>query len=187
MTPVLDHAAAAPGDATLVARACDGDVDAFRRLYERHVGAVRGYALGRVGPAVADDVVSETFLEAWTARSRFRPDAASARPWLYGIATNVVARHREHEERWIESRGAARATSGVETPEPTAYELDPDLARAIGRLAPAQRDVLLLTALADLRITDAARALGISTVAARVRLHRARSIVAAALEETEHD
>jgi RNA polymerase sigma-70 factor (ECF subfamily) len=184
--PVLDHPPTnAPSDAELLA---SGTVAAFRSVYERHAGAVRGYALGRVGPDGADDVVSETFAEAWTARSKFDARASNARPWLYGIATNVIARHREREERWIEANRRATATHARPGSEPTAYELDPHLALAIGELSPSLRDVLLLTALGELSVAETARALGMTTVAARVRLHRARRQLTDALtKEHLHD
>ena len=180
MQPVLVQSVDAPSDRGLLARSTDGDQDAFRTFYERHVGAVFGYVSGRVGPGAAEDLTSETFVEAWNARSRFDPRMRSARPWLYGIATNVVARHREREERWLASIDTARERTDDRV-EPLGIQVDIDLARALRRLSPPLRDVLLLTAIADLRVADAARALGISTVAARVRLHRARSIVSSEL------
>ena len=182
MSPTLEHTALVPDDAHLIGQRGEEAAEAFRSLYERHVAAIRGYALGRVGPEAAEDIVSETFAEAWSARSSFDATATSARPWLYGIATNVVARHRAREERWLEAnRLAARSTDGASTGAVTAYTLDPQLAHAIGELGPGLRDVFLLIALADLTVVQCARALGITAVAARVRLHRARTHLRVAL------
>ncbi len=161
-------------DSELVRRASDGDDQAFNAIYERHVGAIRGYVVGRIGPDAADDVVSEVFLVAWRAAERFDPSATSARPWLYGIATNVMAKHRELEARWIAQHRAESQATGRSTGELTAYHLDPELVRAIGTLSPSHRDVLLLTALGELPVADVARALGIRQSTARVRLLRAR-------------
>ena len=83
-----------------IARATDGDRDAFRAFYERHVGAVLGYVAGRVGPAAAEDLASETFVEAWNARSRFDPRMRSARPWLYGIAPHVCRNLTRSQRRY---------------------------------------------------------------------------------------
>lgn len=183
MTSIHDDRPELANDAALLGRAVSGDEGAFRSLYERHVGAVRGYVIGRVGPDHADDIVSETFADAWRACVRFDPRAASARPWLYGIATNVVARHREREQRWIDHRTrSATAAPPGHVPEPTAYDLDPQLAAAVGRLSPALRDVLLLTALADMSVAEAGRALQITATTARVRLLRARRQVQQFLE-----
>jgi RNA polymerase sigma-70 factor (ECF subfamily) len=180
------HRSIAGSDAELVARAGSGEEQAFRELYDRHAGAVRGYLAGRVGPDAVDDLVSETFTAAWTAADRFDPAASSARPWLYGIATNVVGRHREREARWYEriSNAAARTEPRE---QPTAYDLDPALVRAIGTLSPVLRDVLLLSALGELALAEVAQVLRIRTTTARVRLHRARRLVRSSLEGSEHD
>lgn len=184
MPSTLDHMARLPRDAELLGERGDLAVDAFRSFYERHLGAIRGYALGRVGPEAAEDIVSETFSEAWSSRSSFDVRAASGRPWLYGIATNVVARHRAREERWLEAnRVAMSGADGAPSGAVTAYALDPELVYAIGELGPGLRDVFLLTALADLTVVETARALGITAVAARVRLHRARTQLRAALTQ----
>ena len=180
---ILDPTPRTLDDATSMERARGGDTESFRIVYERHAAAVRGYALGRVGPSGTDDVVSETFAEAWRARASFDPRAPSARPWLYGIATNVVARHREREERWLVANQRAASSAVDVVDEPTAYSIDPELARAIGLLAPALRDVFLLTSLAELSVAETARALGTTAVAARVRLHRARQQLRATLSE----
>lgn len=182
----LGHPVPTLADAELLARASDGDEAAFRVVYERHVGAVRGYVLGRIGPDAADDVVSETFASAWRAAARFDANVSSARPWLYGIATLVLARHREREARWIERQQRmpmpARAAD-----EPTAYDLDPALARAIGTLSPALRDVLLLSALGELELVEVARALELRASTVRVRLLRARRHVRRELEGSTDD
>ena len=180
------HRSATQADAALLARAADGDTDAFREVYGRHAGAVRGYLAGRVGPDAIDDLVSETFEAAWRAIGRFDGLAASARPWLYGIATNVVGRHREREARWY-ARLATAPTAPLVSAEPTAFDLDPALVRAIGTLSPSLRDVLLLTALGELSLVEVAQLLDIRTTTARVRLHRARRLVRSALEGSVHD
>ena len=186
MHPVLTSLPASLDDAALIDRACLGDRNAFRVIYERHVASIHGYVAARVGPQSADDVTSEAFAEAWAARAKFDPRIGSVRAWLYGIATKVLARHRERERRWLD--GLVHDRPGVEPSEDApGIQFDVDLARALARLSPALRDVLVLTAVADLRVADAARALGISTATARVRLHRARRIVADALKEPEHD
>lgn len=187
MTLTQQEPTALATDATLLVRARTGDEAAFRVIYDRHIGAIKGYALGRVGPDAADDIVSETFATAWRACERFDTGATSARPWLYGIATKVIARHREREQQWIERQERRLAGVSTSTPEPTAYELDPELAHAIAGLSPALRDTLLLTALADLSVAEAGRALGISATTARVRLLRARRQVRQSLEGDSHD
>ena len=184
MTQTEQDVVVEASDASLLAQAAARNQHAFRTVYDRHVSAIRGYALGRVGPDAADDVVSEAFAIAWRSCAGFDPSATSARPWLYGIATNVVARHRDQERRWME-RLEDSAPPTVDAP--TAFELDPALCRAIAGLSPALRDVLLLTALADLSVAEAGRALGITATTARVRLLRARRILRQDLNGESHD
>lgn len=186
MTIAQQDPSALQSDAALLDRARAGDGQAFRVMYDRHLEAIRGYALGRVGPDGADDIVSETFATAWRACGGFDAGAASARPWLYGIATNVIARHRQREKQWLQQHKRAEALVAATALEPTAYELDPALANAIAELSPALRDTLLLTALADLTVAEAGRALGISATAARVRLLRARRLVERSLQGEPH-
>jgi RNA polymerase sigma-70 factor (ECF subfamily) len=171
-----------PSDADLLHAASNGDVEAFRRLFERHVDAIRGYLTARLGPDAADDVLVETFTAAWSSRARFRLDANSARPWLYGIATIHAKRHHAAEARWQLAAQAERQAADAErSPAPPIPGCSRKLADAIASLSQSEREILLLVALGDMTVAMAARAAGISSVAARMRLHRARRHVAGVL------
>lgn len=180
-------------DAELVRASLSGDREAFRLLFERHVGAVRAYLVARLGPDAADDAVVETFTAAWGARAKFRLDADSARPWLYGIATVQAKRHRSAEQDWHRASLAERRLALAESPpEPhDPPELSRELAVGLAQLRPSEREILLLVALGDLTVAMAARAAGITAVAARIRLHRARKaltpILTAAASGDLHD
>jgi RNA polymerase sigma-70 factor (ECF subfamily) len=144
-------------------------------LYERHAAAVFRYLTRRVGPAVAEDLLSEVFTAAISARLRFRPHASgSALPWLYGIAANAV-------------RSALRARPGLVLADPDGTvdwdavdaRLDARAQRdalraALAVLTPADRELLLLVAWEGLSPAEAGAALGLTPEAARSRLHRAR-------------
>jgi RNA polymerase sigma-70 factor (ECF subfamily) len=150
----------------------------FRVVFERHVDAIHAYVAARIGLADADDVVAETFATAWRERDRFRPDADSARPWLYGIATVLLRRHRAIEQRWIAGlRHDAVQGRGVDDRDLGAGIVDPVLVLALAQLSHAEREILLLVSLGDLTVAQAARAAGIGAVAARMRMHRARTRV----------
>jgi RNA polymerase sigma-70 factor (ECF subfamily) len=171
-----------PGDVELLA---DESGEGFRAFFDRHVGAVFGFLVVRVGPGGADDLVSETFAIAWTKRATYRADVGSARSWLYGIAANVVRQHRDLEARWLTSVEAERSTNAdaAVAAAPEIDDVDPQLAGIVASLPPSERDVLLLVATSGMSATEAARHLEISTVAARVRLHRARRKVVAELQK----
>lgn len=85
-------------DADVIARSVD-DPDAFAVLFDRHAVTIHGYLSRRVGPHIADDLTAETFLVALKKRSGYDSAQANARPWFYGIATNLLHRHHRQETR----------------------------------------------------------------------------------------
>ncbi|MFI6326223.1 RNA polymerase sigma factor [Nonomuraea sp. NPDC050556] len=172
-------------DSTLIGNSV-GDPELFASLFDRHADEVHRYAARRLGPELAEDVTAEVFLVAFRSRARYDRSRSDARPWLYGIATNVVAQHRRAERR----RTQAMAKVTVDRPgsfdersadRVTAEQLQPRLAKALTKLSAAERDLLLLLAWADLTYEDAAVALGIPVGTVRSRLHRLRAKVRRAL------
>ena len=161
----------------------------FGEVFDAHFDVVHGYLRRRVGDA-AEDLAAETFTRAFAAYRSF--DAArEPRPWLLGIATNVVHGHRRAEARRL--RAYARE-AGRAAPPPgdddfagrvDASRAAPRAAAAIAKLKPADRDALLLVAWGELSYEEAADALGVPVGTVRSRLHRARAAVRAHLEE-EH-
>lgn len=91
-------------DAELIA-ASVRDPDRFEQLVRVHGERILAYLTRRVGPAVADDLAAETFLQAFRARADYRPESDSALPWLYAIATNVLRGHLRSEQRRIAALG----------------------------------------------------------------------------------
>ena len=65
----------------------------FEVLFERHAATVLRYLQLRVGHSLAEELMAETFVRAFDARRRFDSRRASALPWLYGIASNLVRMH----------------------------------------------------------------------------------------------
>jgi RNA polymerase sigma factor (sigma-70 family) len=154
-------------------------------LYERHAQAVFRYLARRAGPAAAEDLLSEVFITALSAHARVVPhDSGSALPWLYGIALNVL---RAHLRRPVPAAGVARDL-GMDW-DAVDERLDAlaergRLRTALDGLAAADRELLLLVAWEGLAPAEAAAALGISPVAARSRLHRARKRAMKALQQS---
>jgi RNA polymerase sigma factor (sigma-70 family) len=177
-----------PSDAVLIERSLRHP-ERFEKVFDRHFDAIHGYVARRLGRGLADDVASETFLVAFDRRARYELRQQDAAPWLYGIASNLIARHRRAEVRRY--RALARA-GGEETvdghSEGVAGRIDAQALRA--RLAAAlldlkarDREVLLLVAWAQLSPEEAARALGVPAGTARSRLHRARAKTRLALAD----
>lgn len=170
-------------DAHLLSATAAGDADAYAEFFRRHEASVTRYALRRCStPDHVADAVAETFLVALRAAGRYRPEKADALPWLLGIAQRVMGHQARGDRRRVRLGLRARAASPLyeaEEYERVAEALDAQrrlagLAQALEKLPRRERAVLDLVALADLTPTQAARALGISPNAARVRLSRAR-------------
>jgi RNA polymerase sigma factor (sigma-70 family) len=184
------RASAASTDAELVQQSIT-DSSTFTGVFERHFVAVHRYLHRRVGRDIADDLAGETFRVAFEARARWSQATADARPWLLGIATNLLRRHRRTEERRLRAlaRGGpdkwAMLDEAALAERADARQARPVLAAAIAALLPDDRDVVLLVALADLGYDDVAQALGIPPGTVASRLHRARRVLAERLTEGE--
>lgn len=174
------------GDAVIIEQSWR-EPDRFAAIFDRYYSEIHGYASRRLGGGLADDVAAETFLIAFDKRASYDVSRADARPWLYGIASNLIARRRRAEERQYRALAKAGPESPVEDhADRVAGEVDagarrPGLARALAKIAGGDRDVLLLVAWAELTSEEAGRALGIPAGTARSRLHRARKKIQAAL------
>ena len=153
-------------------------------VYERHARAVHRYLSRRVGTAAADDLLGDVFVAAVEARRRVQPHpSGSALPWLYGIAANVV----RSSLRRTAHHAPAPAVPGFDW-DAVDDRLDAaarrqELRTALAGLTEAERELLLLVAWEGLSPAEAGEALGLTAVAARSRLHRARTRAQAALDE----
>ncbi len=156
--------------------------DAFHELFDRHFKAVHRYLARRVGRDRADDLASQTFTVAFTRRTTFRTDATDARPWLLGIATNLLMNERRDEQRSLETVDRIQAQPVPPVAELADDGLDHEVAAALAELDPDQRDVLLLFAWGELSYEEIALALAIPVGTVRSRMSRARSDLRRRLE-----
>jgi RNA polymerase sigma factor (sigma-70 family) len=149
----------------------------FHEIYERYREDVTLYVRRRVSADVVEDIVAETFLVCWR---KLDEVPRQPLPWLYAVARKTLANHY-------------RATAGRNLPALAVQaedaflpiERDDTLASAFGRMSEPDREVLRLVAWEQLSLGAAARVLGCSQVACRVRLHRAKRRLAAQLEALE--
>jgi RNA polymerase sigma-70 factor (ECF subfamily) len=150
----------------------------FERLFREHVAAVRAYAARR-DPALAEEVVAETFLICWRRLDDVPRDEL---PWLLGVARRTLSnawRTRDRQTALVE-----RVTA---LPEPVDAqpESDPRVTAALQSLSPRDREMLLLVAWDGLDRAGIARVAGCTRTEVGVRLHRARRRFAAAYGESE--
>lgn len=167
-------------DATLIQRS-RFEPTAFAELYDRHAAEIHRFVARRIGNQAADDAVAETFLAAFRRRDRYDLAREDARPWLFGIAVNVIGKHRRSERRQL--RALARVDADPNNGDDLVQAHDriaaagarSQLADALAKLPAEIRDVLLLVALADLSYEEVATALQVPIGTVRSRLSRARS------------
>jgi len=166
-------------------RASLAEPRAFGVIFERHFWAIHDYLRRRLDRQLADELASQTFLIAFDRRAAFDSRGAGSRPWLFGIATNLVREHRRNELR--ELRAMARlapdpvpAIDGIES-RIDAERMRSLLATALAELPQEEVDVLLLLVWADLEQPEIADALAIPLGTVKSRLSRARGRLQAAL------
>jgi len=176
-------------DAVLIERSARGRPDAFVEVARRHELAIHAYLARRAGQQAADDLLAEVWLRAFAARGGYDTSTGDARPWLYGIARNVLHEH------WRASRvgqAAARGETSTDPWDAVNDRLDAAgparvAAAAVRGLPAAEREVLLLVAWEQLTPAEAAKILGIPPGTARSRLHRARATLRRVLTERDAD
>jgi RNA polymerase sigma-70 factor (ECF subfamily) len=179
---------AEPSDAEAIAASVD-DPNAFDVVFHRHFDVVFRYLRRRVGGHRAEDLAAETFAQALAARDRFDRRYADARPWLFGIAVNLLRHHYRREER--ELRAYARTGADpLAAEEPSLHRLGaeaawPVVAEALAELPPIEREALLLYAWAELSYGEIALGLEIPAGTVRSRLNRARTRLRELLAESD--
>jgi RNA polymerase sigma-70 factor, ECF subfamily len=153
----------------------------FGPIFDRHVTALHRYLVRRLGPDDAESMVGEVFRIAFERRAAYDVARSDARPWLYGIATNLVARHRRAEGRRMRAvaRLAARRTDAVDVGDEASAGLDAAtdwrrVAEALAALPQAELDTLVLHVWEELPYAQIAEALDVPVGTVRSRLNRAR-------------
>ncbi|MEU0405757.1 RNA polymerase sigma factor [Streptomyces sp. NPDC006197] len=158
-----------------------GDPTALGEAYDEHARVLYHYAYRVCGDrAAAEDVVSAAFLEAWRCRGKVHADGGSLRPWLLGIATNIMrgaareARRRDAALARIPERGVLPDFADDVLTRMTDGEQLRAARAALGRLRRREREVFTLVVWAGLDYAAAGEALGIPVGTVRSRLSRAR-------------
>lgn len=149
------------------------DREWFRSLFHENYRPLLAYARRRVDAGTADDVVAETLLVAW--RRRDAVPSGHERPWLYGIARNVIRNSARSARR---QHAFHQALRGLRQPKPSESEAVDEQAdvmqSALCELSEDDREILMLVTWEELSYTDVGRVLDISANAVAIRVHRAR-------------
>ena len=158
---------------SLVARARNRDVDAWEALYRLSYPGLRAYAARRVGPDLADDVVSEVMERAVASLDRYE-SGRSFNAWLYGIARHVIGDMGRKRKRW--ERQPPHVSESAEQSPSEALELNAEHAEivdAFARLSDRDREVLELRVVAGLTAEQVGAVLGMKPDAVRTAQSRA--------------
>jgi len=158
-------------------------LEEFEQVYLRNVDVLMGYFARRCRePQTVADLTSETFVRAMGGFAGFDPRRGSDRAWLFGIAARVFARHCEQSagDRDALARLGGHRALDLDEIEELAERIDAEregaaLMRRYARLPPVERAAIELVDLEGLTPKEAALVLGVSRVAFRKRLSRARS------------
>jgi RNA polymerase sigma-70 factor (ECF subfamily) len=175
-----------PSDAEVIGRSLD-EPEAFGLVYDRHAATVLRFLGRRVGAEAAEGLLGELFRIAFERRKTFDAARANALPWLYGIGSNLLLKHRRAEARRL--RASARmaaaghaADRGTSAGAFDARLLFPRVADAIDSLPDSEREALLLFVWEELPYESVAEALELPIGTVRSRLNRARARLRELLE-----
>ena len=164
------------GEVDLLLAAAAGDPTAVRRLLDEVAPVVYGFVFARVGgsQAVAEDLLQETLFEAVRSASGFRGDSSLA-TWMCAIAKRRLARHYEAERKAEVARhGLQLVTEEDDDRDLERLDRQDEVARALGRLSPLHRQVLVLKYLDDMSVEDIASQMGRTRTQIQSLLQRAR-------------
>jgi RNA polymerase sigma-70 factor (ECF subfamily) len=158
------------------------DPQRFAAVVDRHFAEIFRYLARRVGRDNAEDLGAETFIVAFGARKRYDPSRANALPWLYGIATNLIRRHRRTEVRMLTAYATAASQLSLDDDRSEGLVARLDHAASLARVAsafadldPDQREALYLVAIVGLGYAQASEALDIPVGTVHSRVARART------------
>ncbi len=183
--PPVTHPVAKETDETLLERIAAGDRGAIRTLFGRHQVRVYRFVLRFVGdPMVAEDLVNETFLEAWRQAGRFEARSAVS-TWLLAIArfkAFSVRRRRVCEE--VELDLASGSVDPADNPEVALGRKDMGrvLRQCLNALPACQAEVMDLVYYHEKSVKEVAEIVGIPENTVKTRMFGARKRLAAMLQ-----
>lgn len=168
---------AADQDVVLIERIAAGDKLAMKALYARHEARVFRFALRLVRRQdVAEDIVADTFLDAWRHAPAFERRSAVG-TWLLGIARfKALSELRKRGEAPLDEEAADAMEDEADTPEVTAQKKDKGavLRACIERLSPEHREVIDLVYYHDKSVEEVSRIVGAPENTVKTRMFHAR-------------
>jgi len=163
-----------------------GSLEAFQEIYAELAGAVRRYLAHLAGGAqIADDLLQETFLQMHRSRAAYNP-AYAVRPWVFGLARNVVLMNRRAARRWAQVHESREELPDFAVfPEADRLGSRDEIRRGMASLSADQTEALLLHHEWGFSFDEIAGMLGISAAAARARASRGMADLRVALNSLQ--
>jgi len=169
-----EDAARTTSDPELIQRLANGELDALGALYDRYQAPLRRFIARSSGnSADVDDVLHATFLAAAASAARY-DGRASCRPWLIGIAAQLLRRRRQTFGRLFSMLTALKGTTQTFRDPRPELQARTDVARALARLSEAKRMTLLMAEVEGMTCSEIAAALEVPIGTVWTRLHAAR-------------
>lgn len=158
------------------------DNERFCSIYRRLYPDVLAYMTRRLGPEEAVDAAADVFVVVWR-RIESVPEGSAARPWIFGVARNVISNRRRASARFWRFLARYREQREPESENPEVLVMrraeNDGLLEGLERLRPSDRELLRLVAWEELSYTEIALVLGCSRQAVEQRVHRALRHLAA--------
>lgn len=172
-------------DPELLQQLATGQLGALGELYDRYQAPLRSFLARATRDAHdVDDLLHATFLAAAQSAERY-DGRASCRPWLVGIAAQLLRRRRQTFGRLVAVLGALKGSLPPAADPRSALQARSDVERALARLSEAKRMTVLMAEVEGLSCAEIAEALGVPIGTVWTRLHSARRELRQALGETE--
>lgn len=175
-SPGPESAKPAAGDARDVALAAGGDTQAFRRLYDAHVGRIHSLARRMIGPDLAAEATQDVFVRAWQKLASFRGESQFG-TWLYRLALNLMLSRRAQLALRRQREIADDELLALQPDRPRSGDLSLDFETAIGRLPEGAKQVFVLHDVEGFKHEEIAGMLGVTSGTSKAQLHRARMLL----------
>jgi RNA polymerase sigma-70 factor (ECF subfamily) len=183
--PAAERHAQAKSDAELMLELAAGQLGALGELYDRYHSPLRRFIARATRDAHdIDDLLHATFLAAAESAERY-DGRASCRPWLIGIAAQLLRRRRRSLARFIDVLSMVKSTLRGTSDPRFAWAVRTDLERALAALSEPKRITLLMAEVEGLSCPEIAEVLSIPVGTVWTRLHAARRELREALDEAK--
>lgn len=151
----------------------------FQLIFEANKDAVYGFAWRMTGsPETAEGIAQDCFLQLLKSPGRYDGTRGAIRPWLFGVARNLILKRWRAEGRWTSLDDEALAVD----PPASDCRVDEKVAQAVQSLPPLQREVLILIEYEGLTLEEVGNAVAAEVGTVKARLHRARNNLRRMLE-----